>query len=340
MKRKGLSIFAMLALVLVVFVSGCSSSNKGSGSNDGVSVKILSKQVMVRDDLTAKKGKKVLAFKVKVKNEADKKLIFGASDFKLKDSAGNSKSTAIVDFSYHAKENIKDIDVGNMSKGESKTGYVFFDAKPGAKYDLVFKPVLGDKNSTKDVTVEQQINTAGIKDESTKAQKAGGAYVQAVFFDNNTSNYKKYVANDLKKDRTAYDNHAAEQFLNIGGYSMDLSDKESADVMRIYKSVNKKKSDIKTDLVAMNGKTAVLQISGKTVKADSVFEKYHEKYSDEGDINLGTLLDQYTDLMDKQSTKSFMEADLIMKKDGSKWRIVNKGNDYELVGNIFNGDIL
>jgi hypothetical protein len=338
MKLKKLNLLLLLAVAFLLVVTGCKSSNNGSGGNsNGVSFKVVDKKMFVNNE--SDNSKKYVGIKVKLKNTSKDSLSFSDDDFGLKDSKGNTKSPENGYFD-DLNDSVSKLDYGKISDGESKTGWIFFNVKPTKKYTLTYKGTLIGDDNTDDVKLSKPVDLSLVKDESNDVNTAAKAYIDAVFFDGSSKEYKKYISNDLDVERAKVYKETTNKIFEAGGLeNTEQSAKANAAIAQIYQKGNAEKTKIKTKVKVLTGNAAMVNISGYTMNLNDIFENYELNTDENGQVDPKEFLTGMLESMDSHDVKKISSTylDLTLKKDGSRWKVVDSGDTYNRIVDAFDG---
>ncbi|MQS53614.1 DUF5105 domain-containing protein [Companilactobacillus mishanensis] len=339
MKHKRVEILLLAIFGIVLFISGCSkegTNTTNQSSSKNVTLKVKNAQVMVADDGNDKEN--LIAVKVKVTNNAKDDLEYSQTDFRLKDGQGNVKSGIDTPFFGDADGSINAIDMGQLSNGESQTGYVFFKAKQGPKYTVTFKGTLDNDNSD-DVKISQGLNTKVVIDRSDSSLKAAKAYIQGVFFGDQPDDYDDIVENNVIKESATFNKELASNISKRGFFNNEFSDEEDDSLVKAYQTANTKKTRIKPTLKYLTGNTAVVNISGYTLSLSDVYDTYDDKYDSVENVDNKTVIDRVTDIFSSEKPAKIKnsDVDLVLKRHGDKWKIETSSNQYDEVVDTFAG---
>ncbi|MQS53544.1 DUF5105 domain-containing protein [Companilactobacillus mishanensis] len=338
MKNRKLNLLLLLVFALVFVVTGCGnngSSSNNSGDSHGVSMKIGKSQMVVTSD--GDQSSKYLAVKVTLKNNSSNELNYSFDDFGLKSDGGNVKSAKSVYFT-EDDDAVEKLDFGKISNGESKTGYVFFNTKPGKKYDLIFKNNMYKGTDEIKVNLSNPVDTKVMIDDSKTAEKAAKSYIQAVFFGNDTDDYNRLVSNNLQKERETFNKEANSKILDAAYLSDTVDDDGTDAIVKAYQEASSKKTKIKVRVKELSSKSAVVNISGYVIKLDDVFEGYSGL--DEGEqISVEDFASALKAGIDNTKVSKIESDynDLTLKKDGDKWKIITSGSDFNNITDLFDG---
>ncbi|MFT8318908.1 MAG: DUF5105 domain-containing protein [Sporolactobacillus sp.] len=294
LKQKKMIILSIVLLLLLFTVGGCGKSTgnnkkKNEAESSVASLKIQNGSYVTSEGKANSKDHAALALSISITNHTKESLDLYSGDFSLYD-AKNQKVSADNDI-YDESDIFKTLESSDLSPRKTVTGNLIFDVAKGKTYELHYQPDVY-KGGKKTGEVILKFNTGKYKDPSADVRQATDAYIQAVFFSNNTPAYSKYVANDPAKDqaivKNAFTKDVSESFDD--NWSKQQIDK----VYKAYQAASREKGGADVKVYSVFSTHATVEVVPKVLDFDSLSD------------DVETLKDQFID--DNQGKYSSYDA--------------------------------
>ena len=362
-------VFRYLFLsVLVVFLTGCSSTKKASengisGNND-VDVKIKGGTYVLPNDESS--DSKYLALNVEIKNKSDKKLRLSEGDITLYNSDDEKIKPLNV---YDSNDKFKTMSFEQVSKNKSISGYVVFEVDPKEKYELHYSPLYTDIDAKEKEDVTIKVDAAKYPDNVEKIEELAKQYVDQVFLNGADSANAGNVSNnnpnsatvtpladkkeDKKKDKDA---DKGDEFVLGGDLAKDKSDftkafttqfgeeftyyKPSEAELRTfvdaYAKANAKRAKISYQVKSFFPESAIVYVRPETIGLENI-RTYDliSKFADEHKADYSNYNDAYSaaeKYILEQAPSQFDSIPLVtskyMENEGYELKLVKKNGKW------------
>lgn len=295
--------FILLLLPLFFTISGC--QNGDEAKKEDMNIEILSGKYTYTVE-----GQR-LALKLKVTNNSNKKIPLR---FEMKDKQGNK---IYEDFGIHKG----DLNYNALKKGQTKQGYLYFDAEEDTKYTL--KYLNGDIQIK---TSKIAIDTSDYKDENANLEEVGLAYVNTVCIGKNDPNYSKYVSGDKSKEKRKFKDRMKEE-INSRYFDNQADDATLEEMSSAIQRFNYEDGEFDTQLDTWGGKT-VVRISATLVDLSSYTDDI-EKLQNNDKNAIKEMSGKYGEYLRAKNLKDTVDVMITFKKDGKKWKAITTDDYYD-----------
>lgn len=195
-----IKIFAILSTILLL--SGCSSTKTkkelNESKNRDISVKVIEGSYFYREDQGNSDDDGLLALKISIKNNSKKSMSILDSGISLYDRDGNKVESQNV---YSTDKSFKMLTYSKLSPDKTITGYLLFDVKKDAKYELqVDTSNFEDENET----VAINLDISKYKDYSDTRKNMADLFIQTVFLNSDKNEKGLELGNDLAKEHSEF----------------------------------------------------------------------------------------------------------------------------------------
>ncbi|MBO1580520.1 DUF5105 domain-containing protein [Bacillus sp. XF8] len=212
MSSKKFMAICCTTILAAGILSGCNSKKTESKSEapkvsevgdtsklEDVEMTLESAEFILPDQYAKPENDHVLKVEVTVKNKGDKSLNIASNDFALYHDDQKMKPYFGADDYFNA---------GELDKGKSITGNIFFDVTDGEKYELVYKKFVADSKKNKEEKITYKIDGEKLAEKAKDLQKpaeALNAYINAAFYDKDVDKLKTLTGEDSTQFSTDFE---------------------------------------------------------------------------------------------------------------------------------------
>lgn len=330
---KKIGVF-LCSLLLVVVLSACGDSdNKGKGKGEDaleITIEGASYILSGEDDGEAigeEADGGLLLIDLNIKNVSDSSLsIFPDHDIQLYDGDTQMDPSP----ARHHQLDLASDSNSNIGANKQKQMSVAFDVEKDKEYEINISPKPSDYDTElKDVIVtldtsEYNNSLAALQDPG----KALMAYIETIYFDEDNSDYEKYVS----ADKSSLQDDALTEFRDSleRTVTSDVSDGDTEKYYESFKQASAEKDEIEVEVKGNANGKAIVILNYKALSFDDIIKKmrdYKEKYRDNNDGFDPEKEDEYAlSKFDKvldgiEAKKGSRELEVIMKEEDGKWTI-------------------
>lgn len=330
---KKIGVF-LCSILLIVVLSACGGSDKTSKSKGEEALEVTIEEASyiltgVDDgeamDEEAEGG--LLLIDLNVKNVSDSSVsIFPDHDIQLYDEDTQIDPSPARNHQLDLGSDSSN----NIGANKQKEMTVAFDVEKDKEYEINISPKPSDYD-TELADIIVPIDTSEYNDSLAALQdpeKALKAYIETIYFDEDNSDYEKFVS----ADKSSIQDDAVKAF----GESLERTvsgDVSDSDVEKYYESFKQASAENDEVEVAVKGNAngkAIVTLNYKALPFDDIIKKmrdYKDKYRDNNDGYDPEKEDEYAlSKFDKvlneiEAKKGTRELEVIMKEEDGKWII-------------------
>jgi len=288
-----------------------------------VEMTLESAEFVLPDQYAKLENEQVLKVEVTMKNKGDKSLNILPNDFALYLDDKKMKT-------YFGSEG--NLNPGELDKGKSITGNIFFDVEAGEKYELVYTKFISDPKKDKDEKVRYKIDGKKLAEKAKDLQKpaeALNAYINAAFYDKDAGKLKTLTG----EDSTQFLNDFEAAFKQT--MEREIGQKVNDDLLKSLlgkiKLAIQKNVKYETKVISNKNGKAKVEIKGKPIDNSALESKMQSEMMNFASTNPNATDEQivnqvfavYEKLLQEVTTSSIEEkAEVEMEKHGkNQWKL-------------------